>query len=238
MTGDIDRPELSSYGDHEIKLVLPNGAAPSLVRWLRSRCWPDPLYPAATVSSIYYDTPDWRLLREKVNSDFLKTKVRLRWYSDIDGAGPQDRSYLEVKRRVGSQRQKLRVETEVSGRWLSGSGLAAPRLLSLPRLLRARGIALPGPLFPVFQVRYKRLRFAEPRTGARLCIDYDICAPRVNWQMLPRANCFQLRHAVLEVKGRGTEIPEPLRRVAALGCQKRSFSKYAICYEKIMNAAF
>ena len=91
MTSDIDRSELPSDGDHEIKLVLPNRAARSLVRWLRSRCWPDPLYPAATVSSIYYDTPDWRLLREKVNSDFLKTKVRLRWYSDIDGAEPQDR---------------------------------------------------------------------------------------------------------------------------------------------------
>jgi hypothetical protein len=238
LTSDIDRSELPSDGDHEIKLVLPNRAARSLVRWLRSRCWPDPLYPAATVSSIYYDTPDWRLLREKVNSDFLKTKVRLRWYSDIDGAEPQDRSYLEVKRRVGSQRQKLRVETDVSGGWLSRSGLAAPRLLTLPLLLRARGIALPGPLFPVFQVRYRRLRFAEPRTGARLCIDYDICAPRVNWQMLPRANGFQLRHAVLEVKGRNAEIPEPLRRVAALGCQKRSFSKYAVCYQKVMNAAF
>lgn len=237
MTSDIDRSERLSDGDHEIKLVLPNRAARPLVRWLRSRCWPDPLYPAAMVSSIYYDTPDWRLLREKINSDFLKTKVRLRWYSDIDGAEPQDRSYLEVKRRVGSQRQKLRVETDVSGGWLSRSGLAAPRLLTLPLLLRTRGIALPGPLFPVFQVSYRRLRFAEPRSGARLCIDYDICAPRVNWQMLPRANGFRLRHAVLEVKGQNAEIPEPLRRVAALGCQKRSFSKYAVCYQKVMNAA-
>lgn len=238
MTGDIDRSGPSADGDHEIKLVLSNAAAPSLLQWLRSRCWPDPIYPEATVSSIYYDTPDWRFLREKINSDFLKTKVRVRWYSDIDGGEPQNRSYLEVKRRVGSRRQKFRVETDVSGAWLSRCGLAAPRLLTLPAMLRARGIALPGPLFPVFQVRYKRLRFAEPSTGARLCIDYDICAPRVNGQMLPRANRFQLRHAVLEVKGSSAEIPEPLRRAAALGCRKRSFSKYAVCYQKIMNAAF
>ena len=229
---------LPADADHEIKLVLPNHRAPSLLRWLLARSRPDPLYPAATVSSIYYDTRDWRFLREKRNGDFLKTKVRLRWYADIDGSAPQDRSYLEVKHRIGSQRRKIRVETDFSGGWLSRSALANPRLLSLPPLLRAQGVALPGPLFPVFQVRYKRLRFAEPSTGARLCVDYDICAPNVNWQMLPRANRFRLRHAVFEVKGRNAEIPETLRRITALGCRKQSFSKYAICYQRIMNAAF
>jgi hypothetical protein len=60
----------------------------------------------------------------------------------------------------------------------------------------------------------------------------------VNWQLLPRANRFQLRHAVCEIKGRDAEIPETLRRITAFGCRKRSFSKYAVCYQKIMNAAF
>src|SRR5687768_10814864 len=40
---------------------------------------PDPSYEEGRISSVYYDTPSLELYHEKRASEYLKTKVRLRW---------------------------------------------------------------------------------------------------------------------------------------------------------------
>ena len=54
-------------------------------RRLDSVCRRDPEFPAAVVWTIYYDTPAFASLGEKINSDYLKRKIRVRWYSDLEG---------------------------------------------------------------------------------------------------------------------------------------------------------
>lgn len=233
----MNMTESFSASEHEIKFVLKNSSAHYIIQWLQARCLPDPEFPAGIVSSIYYDTWDWRFLREKINSDYLKTKVRVRWYTDIDTEVPDDESYLEVKYKVGSKREKVRIKTRFSGGWLSRVNLDNNKLLTIPHLLRPRGVLISEQLYPVFQISYTRRRFVEPLSNSRLCLDYDIWAPRVNWQMLPRINAFRLRNAVFELKGRITELPDVLHQLTALGCRKQSFSKYLVCYKKIMRIA-
>lgn len=80
---------------HELKYVFPNRRAVSILNWLKARCRSDSDYPAAVVSSIYYDTVDWRSLAEKNNSDYLKTKIRLRWYQDLFTGELSQESFLE-----------------------------------------------------------------------------------------------------------------------------------------------
>ena len=54
----------------------------------------DGAYSSNIVSSLYYDTRDRRGLYEKLNSDFLKLKVRLRWYTELNGTSERlDRSW-------------------------------------------------------------------------------------------------------------------------------------------------
>jgi len=224
--------------EHETKFVFDAAIAPHFVNWLRCRCRPDPRFPAGTISSIYYDTPDWQFLREKINSDFLKTKVRLRWYADIDGESPSDHSFLEAKFRTGSQRSKIRLRTDHSGRWLDRVSLGDPRLLGIPRMLGSKDVVFARPLVPTFLIRYKRCRFIEPSTGARLSIDYDIQVPAVNWRMIPRAFPISLRQAVFELKGKAVDLPDILHPLTAMGCRKESFSKYSRCYENIMGVCF
>ena len=229
---------LHSSSEHETKFVLDNSAATGVVQWLRCRCWEDPEFPAGMVSSIYYDRQGWSFLREKINSDYLKTKIRLRWYADIEGEEPEGESYLEAKFKTGSRREKIRVRTAFSGKWLGQVNLDDPRLLSIPGLLRSRGVVIRGGLYPAFLIRYKRRRFVEPVTGARLCLDYDLCVPQVNHQMLGYHNPFRLRKAAFELKGALSELPEVLQQLTALGCRKQSFSKYSSCYARIMRTEF
>lgn len=80
--------------EHELKFVFRNGFAREIVSWLEGRCLPDPEYPKGRVNSIYYDLRDHRLLDEKRNSDFLKTKVRLRWYADVHTQAALDPVFL------------------------------------------------------------------------------------------------------------------------------------------------
>ena len=224
--------------EHETKFVLRNGAAEMMIRWLECRCRPDPEFPAGIISSIYYDTRDWRFLREKINSDFLKTKVRVRWYADIDTEEPGDASFLEAKYKVGARREKVRIKTDYTWKWLSRVALDNGKLHDIPQMLWSKGLFFPGRLYPAFLIRYKRRRFVAPVTQARLSIDYDISAPEVNLQMLPRTNPFRLEEAVFELKGKMVELPSFLHQITALGCRKNSFSKYMACYKRIMRIWF
>jgi len=234
----MNQPVHDSVATHETKFILNNITAKEIIQWLQSRNKPDPEFPAGIISSIYYDTWDWHFLRAKVNSDYLKTKVRIRWYADIDSEEPEDKSFLEVKYKVGSRRKKIRIKTDYSGSWLSSVSLDDQSLLKIPHLLRSHGVVINEHLYPAFQITYKRLRFIEPITGVRLCLDYDIGAPRVNRQMLPRTHPFWLQNAVFELKGKINELPDVLYQLTALGCWKQSFSKYSACYQKIMQVAF
>jgi len=224
---------VESNVQHEIKYTLPNQAAPAIENWLRARCQPDPDYPEGTISSIYFDSHDLRLLREKINSDFRKTKVRLRWYLDPATTTIEGPAFLEVKQKIGARRVKHRVPTSIPAQALSEVDLQDPILIDLLSLLRSETFWVPTDLRPFMEIRFRRLRFLEPQTGTRVSIDTDICPRRANPAMLPLVNPFPLTHAVLEVKGPVRELPGSLSALRAYGCRKESFSKYGRCYQKI-----
>lgn len=219
--------------EKESKFVIPSSRVEPVLFWLRHACILDPNFSFGVVSSIYYDTKDWDFLSEKINSDYLKTKVRLRWYGSSVDSPAEGAAFAEVKYRIGTLRRKIRVRTDYSAKWLSGIGLENSGLLKVPLLIQAHGFRLHKPVFPAFVISYYRQRFVERLSEARVCLDYSISAPRVNRQMLPRALPVNLNVAVFEVKSSDGEMPNMLRRLIALGCKKESFSKYLACYQKL-----
>ncbi len=151
-----------SNQEHETKYVFENRVAPMLIRWLQLRCLPDPQFAHGMVSSIYYDTRDWRFLKEKFNSDYLKTKIRVRWYAEIDGGEQGNQSFLEAKYKIGGRRKKIRLNTDFTGKWLSEINLYDSELLNIPMMLCSLGVKIPSSLYPVFQISYRRFRFLDP----------------------------------------------------------------------------
>lgn len=221
-------PLVSSLG-RELKFVFSNARAPMALSLLRARCQPDPKHPTGLVSSIYYDDRTLRFLREKVNSDYLKTKVRLRWYD----AGPNTYGFVEAKFRIGDRRDKVRVSTPHSAEWLALRRLHEPVLQRIPELLRTRGVTVSSALCPVFLVRYQRYRFVEPLSGSRVSLDCDISVPTTNRSLLPYAGAARLTTAVVEIKGTQTELPTVLRELLRLGCRRSSFSKYGSAFRSL-----
>jgi len=221
--------------ENELKFTTSNYRSGPVIKWLKCICRPDPAYPTGTVSSIYYDTWDWQSLGEKINSDYLKKKIRLRWYSDIKHRQHGPLSFAEAKFKIGYKRKKVRAKTDLSGAWLSNVDLENAKLQEIPQLLESKGVALNQCYFPVYLIRYKRHRFIEPRSGLRICYDSDISVPRVNNIMLPKHNPFAIHTSVFEFKGNSNEIPYPLHPLLQMGFKKTSFSKYGVCHEKLMG---
>lgn len=220
----------------EAKFVLAEARAGTLLTLLRQRCRPDGAHAANVVSSLYYDTADRRGLYEKVNSDFLKTKVRLRWYTDLDGRIGTPGSFLEVKRRIGGTREKLRLDAPFAAEWLDRTPIHHVDLTRAADALRPLGVRLPA-LSPLFVIRYERHRFLEPASGLRINLDRRIHVPDVNRRMMGPRLRPALTQAVLEVKGAvGDELPRALHGALRLGCRLSSFSKYAACYLSIFGA--
>ena len=59
-----------------------------------------------TISSVYFDTDAYDIIRTSVQKPVFKEKLRLRWYGD---PGPQDTVFLEIKRKYHGRVYKRRV---------------------------------------------------------------------------------------------------------------------------------
>jgi hypothetical protein len=220
--------------DLETKYVFPRFRAKTIISWLNGRVAPDKQYPAGIVSSIYYDSRDWNFLDEKKNSDYLKSKMRLRWYLGFDTAIPMDESYVEIKYKAGLQRKKTRLLSGLSGKFLETADLDHMNLLELPYKFHCQGsMTSRAHMVPTFLIRYRRLRYIEPATGTRISVDFDIHVPKINPMLKLRSNLFKLDLAVLEIKGNGYNLPDCLSHLIKMGCRKQSFSKYLAGYRHL-----
>ncbi len=223
----------------EGKYVAPAHQANVAARVLERICDSDPEFPSGVVSSIYYDTMNLDYLAQKRNSDYLKTKVRCRWYEQLGGTREiSDRAFAELKYRVGSKRAKLRLPTRHSGSRLANTPLTDRELLDVPALLVAKGAPIHKTVFPLFVVRYCRRRYVEKVTGARVCLDYDITSPRSNSRMLGTTFPCSLEETVLEIKSADETFPAPLVALLKLGFRRASFSKYYECYAHLTRTLF
>ena len=218
--------------DRESKFTLPAGRIPLARRWLDVVCRPDPDHPAADVWTLYYDTQRFSALGEKIDSDYLKLKVRVRWYSE-PGRPASGPVFVEAKLRAGTLRSKVRVEAPLDAAEMARRDLQDSRLVELPLLLRAHGIMLRAAWFPLLVVRYRRDRFVEPTGSVRLNLDSGITAAAVNRQRISATNLRPIDRGVLELKGGSSELTGPLKPLLHLGLRKESFSKLLAVYSGV-----
>lgn len=219
----------------EKKYVLDAVHAPLAAAVIGAHCLPDPNFARATVHSIYFDTLDLQFLTEKIDSTYLKAKVRLRWYGDWDFLPDDGPAFLEAKIKEGGLQRKVRVRVFLGGRDIAALPLDAPELSALPALLAEHGVGLTASARPVFVISYRRMRFVDPRTGTRIALDQGIHVPRHALSCPGPGASTALPFAVIETKGRIDTLPPFLGPLVAMGLQPESFSKYLHCYRAIMQ---
>lgn len=216
----------------EQKYTFAAHALTELLDWAEYALDPDASHPEGVINSLYYDTPDLLMYRQKRSSEYLKCKVRLRWYSTTP-LGEGVPCYLEVKRKAGSTRHKRRSTIHVPPDSLADGLFQCNIIAAASDQAQQNGYPEHSVMLPVAHVQYRRRRYTDPGTGARIAIDWDISCPAVNTDVVPAEPPVWLPRGVLEVKAPLRHLPSSLDPLAFL-LHKTSFSKYAQCLEQLM----
>ena len=216
---------------YELKYLMDRGQTAFLVRQLKGHMEPD-LYGKTTIASLYYDTPDRRLIRASMDKPDFKEKMRLRSYGPATENSPV---FLELKRKASGIVYKRRVRStipEVRAFFDGENELFADRQIN--RELNWFRDSY-EPLEPACLILYDRVAYFEPDGDLRLTIDFN---PRYRMEDLRLTGDMEGNpllaegDAILEVK---VQAAMPLWLSAILDegqiC-KSSFSKYGEAYRK------
>ena len=135
-------------------------------------------YGLTSIASLYYDTPDYRLIRTSIEKPAFKEKIRLRSYGMATSTSPV---YLELKRKAYGIVYKRRVQTtipEIEAFLDHDSAICADGQI-------AREISyfrnFYGTLVPSCLIIYDRLAYKEKDGDLRLTID---ASPRYRMENL------------------------------------------------------
>ena len=103
---------------HELKFLVTDEQRSALEAAFADRMVPDP-HGESTICNVYYDTPDYRLIRTSLEKPVYKEKLRLRSYGP---AAPEKGVFLELKKKYKGIVYKRRVamSERQAERWLSG----------------------------------------------------------------------------------------------------------------------
>lgn len=218
----------ASLPRHEVKFIGPSHGAPFVAASLEALCAPDHEFPENVVHSVYFDSPDLASYAEKTNGDYLKTKVRLRWYAELERRGEKRggdwTAWLEIKTRTGSRGTKRRKLLRLPG----PSPLEGLDPEALGAIVREH---LGSSRRPSCWVSYSRARLWGPDGLTRLSIDRDL---RVEWvaRWIP-SHWFGANPPVfvVEVKGDTPAVHPALSTLIMRHARKRALSKYALCLD-------
>ena len=215
---------------HEWKHEIDLSGRMALRQRLRAVAKPDPhgVKGKYLVRSLYFDTPEDRALREKLDGISRREKFRVRYYnrdlstlrlekkSKRGGLGTKDSAPLSP----GEARALLAGDWD----WMAGSG--RPLLRELFQKMTVQGLR------PRTIVDYTREPFVYAPGNVRVTLDYDIRTGLRGTDFL-NPGCLTVAPepglTILEVKWDAI-LPMVIRDAVQLpGCRIASFSKYALC---------
>ena len=216
---------------YELKYLPDRGQTAWLIDRLKGHMEPD-RYGLTSIASLYYDTPDDRIIRASLEKPAFKEKLRLRSYGLATAESPV---FLELKRKASGIVYKRRVQTVLPevGRFFAGESELFENRQINRELNWFRDFY--GDLRPACLIIYDRVAYFEPGGDLRLTIDFN---PRYRTEALNLTSSMDgipLRpegDTVLEIKVQEA-MPLWLAEILDEGqIYKSSFSKYGEAYRQ------
>ena len=215
---------------YELKYLLTPQQTEYLEQCLQGHMQPDQ-YGLTSIASLYYDTPDHRLIRTSLEKPAYKEKIRSRSYGL---ATPDTPVFLELKRKSEGIVYKRRVASTISGvdaffqrGEIGEDGQIAKEIRYFRDYYQN--------LAPACLIIYDRVAYYEPDGDLRLTIDHnpryrvdhlDLSTSMDGLPLLPKG------YTILEVKVQQA-MPMWLGKILADGgIYKSSFSKYGEAYKR------
>ena len=227
--------DITVFKRHEIKFMTDSRQRAYLEDAMAEYMMPD-AHGESTVVSVYYDTPDYRLIRKSMEKPAYKEKLRLRSYGR---AGEDDRIFMELKKKFDGIVYKRRISIDQCDAvdFLAGRAELADKSQIGKEIEYFRSFY--GELIPAMYLCYDRTAFfCKDDPGLRITFDKNIrwktdkvslCAPTTGRQILLPGQ------SLLEIKT-GEAMPLWLVKVLEeAGIKQTSFSKYATAYKTMIT---
>ncbi len=218
----------------EMKYLLSSRQYQQLMKELANRIVPDD-FPVSTISNLYYDTPDFRLIRTSLQKPKYKEKLRLRCYR-VPNADTQ--AFLEIKKKVMGivykRRESLPYRRAVSflaGRDPGGDSQIFRELSWM--------LASYKDLAPAMFLSYDRLSFkGKEDPSVRLTFDRNILWRTTALDLSAGTWGEQLLRPgqrLMEIKISNAMPLWLAEALARCGIYPTSFSKYGRAYETLLQ---
>ncbi len=185
-----------------------------------------------SIASLYYDTPNFRLIRTSIEKPQFKEKIRLRSY----GLATQDSPvFLELKRKAYGIVYKRRVQSKIPlvKKFFDGEGDICAGGQINKEITYFRDYY--NNLVPACLIIYDRMAYFEPDGDLRLTIDHN---PRYRMsdlrldKSMDGISLLPEGYTILEIKVQGA-FPLWLLEILGEGkMYKNSFSKYGAAYKQ------
>ncbi|MDY3917564.1 MAG: polyphosphate polymerase domain-containing protein [Candidatus Limivivens sp.] len=221
---------------HELKYLVDNRQRELLEQGFREHMVPDP-HDRNTICNVYYDTPDFRLIRHSLEKPVYKEKMRLRSYGQ---AVPGDLVFLELKKKYKGivYKRRISIEEQAASAYLAGEGPLENQSQIAKEIAYFR--AFYRKLVPAVYLCYDRSAFFSAEDpDLRITFDRNICwrtedlsleAPPGGKQIL-KPSC-----SLMEIKA-ASAMPLWLVGILEEGeIRQCSFSKYGMAYRELRTS--
>lgn len=226
---------MNVFRRRELKFLLDSAQREQIEVLLRQRMEPDK-YGHSTICNLYYDTPDFRLIRHSLEKPAYKEKLRLRSYGQVDTGVDV---FLEMKKKYKGvvYKRRVRVTQEQAMAFMSFAA-PLPQDSQIGRELTYfrdfyRNLA------PRVYLCYDREAWYDPADkGFRMTLDRNVryrtedlslSSPPGGVMILPP------ELSLLEVKTAGGIPMWLMEYLSAAGIYKQSFSKYGKAYLQLLS---
>ena len=222
---------------YEMKYLISSEQERFIREKLKGRMEPDE-FGLTTVSSLYYDTPDRRLINNSLEKTGYKEKIRLRSYGPATDSSPV---FLELKRKAYGIVYKRRTQTTVpaADRFINGGGGICSKSQINRELNYFRDFY--GNLSPSCLIITERTAFFEPNGTLRITVDNDPRYRAADLDLRKPADGIPLLQkgwSILEIKVQEA-VPLWLCEILSAGrIYKTNFSKYGEAYKRQMQFAY
>ena len=190
----------------------------------------------STICNIYYDTPDFRLIRRSLEKPVYKEKLRLRSYGT---ASKDEKVFLELKKKYKGIVYKRRISLNCDdAQEILENGERLPKNSQIAKEINYF-LDFYGDIFPAVYLCYDRtayfgaddsdLRITFDRNIRWRTEDIDLKVEPYGEQILDRG------YSLMEIKAAGSMPLWLAELLAQGGIKQTSFSKYGMAYMTMLR---
>ena len=237
---------INVFERHEIKYMITDEQREKILKGLEGRMIPDP-HGESTICNVYYDTPDFRLIRRSLEKPKYKEKIRLRSYGT---PGENTIVFLELKKKYKGVVYKRRIELpEKSAEEYMAGKLSVDELMkviageSCPQIVKELDYfrQFYANLKPEVYLCYDRSAyFSEEDDSLRITFDKNIRwrTDNVSLREGPGGKDLLDQNASLMEIKTSSAMPVWLMKILSEAeARPSSFSKYGRAYQEILATA-